>query len=40
MFKLGLILAFAVICSAGYSEALGEKLGRLAVASYCIKAEV
>jgi hypothetical protein len=40
MIKLGLLCAIIAICSASYSESLGEKLGKLTVASYCRKAEV
>lgn len=38
--KIALFTIFIVLTAANYDSVLGEKLCRLAVASYCKKAEV
>jgi len=40
MFKIWVLSFLIVLSFAAYNEALGEKLCRLTVASYCKKAEV
>lgn len=40
MLKIGTVLLLVGLVAASYNEALGEKLCRLTVASYCKKAEV
>lgn len=40
MLKIVLLAALLLLVSASYNKALGEKLCRLTVASYCRKAEV
>ena len=40
MFKLGVVLLLIVAVFGSYSEAFGDKLCKLTVASYCRKAEV
>ena len=40
MYKVIFACLIVVLCSAGYSSSMGEKLCRLTVASYCRKAEV
>jgi len=40
MIKIALIGVLIVLASSTYDNVLGEKLCRLAVASYCKKAEV
>ena len=40
MLKIAILACLLLLSSAAYNEVLGEKLCRLAVASYCKKAEV
>ena len=40
MLKIGVFLAIVMLCSASYSESLGNKLCMLTVAAYCNPAKI